>query len=40
MIEKVTQYFLGKGPNPCSAEEAIHSFLLMDAFTRKYYHRD
>lgn len=40
MIEKVTQYFLGKGANPCSAEEAIHSFLLMDAFTRNYYHRD
>lgn len=40
MIEKVTQYFLGKGPNPCSAEDAIHSFLLMDAFTQKYYQRD
>lgn len=40
MIEKVTQYFLGKGANPCSAEEAIHSFLLMDAFSRNYYHRD
>lgn len=40
MIEKVTQYFLGNGPNPCSAEDAMLSFLLMDAFTRKYYQRD
>lgn len=40
MIEKVTQYFLGKGPNPCTAEDAIQSFLLMDAFTRTYYQKD
>ena len=32
MIEKVTQYFLGKGPNPCSAAEAIRSFSMMEAF--------
>lgn len=32
MIEKVTQYFLGRGPNPCSASEAIRSFALMEAF--------
>ncbi|MFM7359074.1 MAG: Gfo/Idh/MocA family protein [Sediminibacterium sp.] len=40
MIEKVTQYFLGKGPNPCTAEDAIQSFVLMDAFTREYYRKD
>jgi predicted dehydrogenase len=34
MIEKVTNYFLGKGPNPCSAEQAILSMELMDRFTR------
>lgn len=39
MIEKVTQYFLGREPNPCSAEDAIQSFLLMDAFTKKYYRK-
>lgn len=33
MIEKVTAYFLGKGPNPCSAEQAILSMELMDRFT-------
>lgn len=32
MIERVTQYFLGKGPNPCSASEAIRSFAMMEAF--------
>ncbi|NDA60753.1 MAG: gfo/Idh/MocA family oxidoreductase [Chitinophagia bacterium] len=32
MIEKVTQFFLGKGPNPCSAAEAIRSFAMMEAF--------
>jgi predicted dehydrogenase len=35
MIEKVTRYFLGEGPNPCSASEAIHSFKMMAAFTGK-----
>lgn len=33
MIEKVTAYFLGKGHNPCSAEQAILSMELMDRFT-------
>lgn len=33
MIEKVTAYFLGKGSNPCSAEQAILSMELMDRFT-------
>lgn len=33
MIEKVTAYFLGKGANPCSAEQAILSMELMDRFT-------
>jgi len=35
MIEKVTNYFLGKGPNPCSAEQAILSMQLMDSFTKQ-----
>nr|WP_068892016.1 Gfo/Idh/MocA family oxidoreductase [Pedobacter panaciterrae] len=34
MIEKVTAYFLGKGDNPCSAEQAILSMELMDSFTQ------
>ena len=33
MIELVTQYFLGKGDNPCSAEAAILSMQLIDQFT-------
>jgi predicted dehydrogenase len=32
MIEKVTRYFLGMDSNPCSAEEAIQSFRIMEAF--------
>lgn len=32
MIERVTQFFLGKGSNPCSAAEAIRSFAMMEAF--------
>jgi predicted dehydrogenase len=35
MIEAVTNYFLGKGPNPCSAEQAILSMQLMDSFTQQ-----
>ncbi|HEY9259630.1 Gfo/Idh/MocA family oxidoreductase [Chitinophaga sp.] len=35
MIEKVTAYFLGKGPNPCSAAQAILSMQLMDSFTKQ-----
>lgn len=35
MIEQVTAFFLDKGPNPCSAEEAILSMQLMDSFTKK-----
>jgi len=31
-IEKVVQYFLGKGENPCSAEEAIKSMRVMESF--------
>ncbi|WP_448103935.1 Gfo/Idh/MocA family protein [Pedobacter panaciterrae] len=34
MIERVTAYFLGKGANPCSAEQAILSMELMDSFTK------
>ncbi|MEO7120705.1 MAG: Gfo/Idh/MocA family oxidoreductase [Ginsengibacter sp.] len=33
MIEKVVQYFLGKGPNPCSAEDGAEVMQLLDAFT-------
>jgi predicted dehydrogenase len=32
MIEKVVQYFLGKGENPCTADEAVLSFQLMEKF--------
>jgi len=35
MIDKVTNYFLGKGDNPCSSEQAILSMQLMDSFTKK-----
>jgi predicted dehydrogenase len=31
-IEKVVQYFLGKGENPCSVEEAIKSMRVMESF--------
>jgi predicted dehydrogenase len=32
MIEKVVQYFLGKGENPCSAADAIESMKVMERF--------
>jgi hypothetical protein len=32
MIEKIVNYFLDKGPNPCSAKEAIQSMQVMEAF--------
>jgi predicted dehydrogenase len=32
MIEKVVQYFLGKGENPCSASDAIESMKVMERF--------
>ncbi|MES2373235.1 MAG: Gfo/Idh/MocA family oxidoreductase [Bacteroidota bacterium] len=32
MIEKVVQYFLGKGENPCSAGDAIESMKVMERF--------
>ena len=35
MIEKVTAYFLGKGENPCPADEAVEVMKMMDGFTRK-----
>lgn len=35
MIAKVVDYFLDRGPNPCSGEEAIEVMKIMDAFTRK-----
>lgn len=33
MITKVVDYFLDKGPNPCSAEDAVRSMQLLDSFT-------
>ena len=35
MIAKVVAYFLGQGPNPCTAEEGAVVMDLMDTFTRK-----
>lgn len=35
MIEKVVDYFLDKGQNPCSGEDALITMKLMDDFTRK-----
>ncbi len=32
MIEKIVNYFLNKGPNPCSANDAIKSMQVMEAF--------
>jgi predicted dehydrogenase len=33
MIEKVVEYFLDSGPNPCSAEDGAEIMRLMDQFT-------
>lgn len=35
MIEKVVEYFLDEGPNPCSAEDGAEIMRLMDQFTEK-----
>ena len=35
MIEKVVDYFLDKGTNPCSAEEGIKVMELIDGITKK-----
>jgi predicted dehydrogenase len=35
MIQKTVDYFLGKGPNPCSAEEGVKVMEIIDAFTKK-----
>jgi len=32
MIEKIVAYFLGKGDNPCSAQDAIQSMQVMECF--------
>lgn len=32
MIEATTAYFLGMGPNPCSAEEGLESMKILDRF--------
>ena len=35
MIEQVTNYFLGRGNNPCPASEAVEVMRVMDIFTSK-----
>lgn len=35
MIEKVVQYFLGKGENPCPAEDGVEVMRIMTTFTGK-----
>ncbi|WP_025142797.1 Gfo/Idh/MocA family protein [Pedobacter jeongneungensis] len=35
MIKKVVDYFLDRGPNPCSGEDALITMKLMDDFTGK-----
>lgn len=35
MIEQVVNYFLGEGPNPCSAEDGVAVMKLIDQFTQK-----
>jgi predicted dehydrogenase len=35
MIEKTVQYFLGRQPNPCTAEEGVQVMKMIDAFTTK-----
>ena len=35
MIEKVVEYFLGNGPNPCSGDEGVTVMQLIDSFTGK-----
>ena len=35
MIEEVVQYFLGKGPNPSTAESAVATMRIIDTFTKK-----
>jgi predicted dehydrogenase len=35
LIQKIVDYFLGKGPNPCTPEDGAKVMWLMDEFTRK-----
>jgi len=35
MIEKVVDYFLDKGPNPCSAEDGVKVMEMMEKFNQK-----
>jgi hypothetical protein len=35
MIEKVVDYFLDKGANPCSAEEGVKVMEMIDRFTKR-----
>ena len=34
MIEQMVSYLIGEGENPCSAEEALKTMKIMDAFTK------
>ena len=36
MIEKIVEYFLDKGPNPCSGEEGALAMEWIEEFTRKH----
>jgi predicted dehydrogenase len=35
LIQKVVDYFLGKGPNPCTPEDGAKAMWLLDEFTKK-----
>lgn len=35
MIAETVRYFLGEGPNPCSAEEGLRVMQMIDGFTKK-----
>jgi len=37
MIDKVVQYFLGHGENPCSARDGVEVMRIMDVFTGKIF---
>ena len=37
MIEKVVEYFLDEGPNPCSGEEGVKVMEMIDRFTARLY---
>ncbi|MCH5600290.1 hypothetical protein [Niabella ginsengisoli] len=35
MIQKVVNYFLGDGENPCSGDIGVETLMLMDEFTSR-----